>query len=427
VYVRSLIEAIDQATPETPISVIYYLFTANNETGMPLIHALRRAANRRVPIRVLTTKLSSVYLDRSGYTGQLLADRDLLRPVEFIEFGGGSSAISRGLNISDSIHEKAVIVGDRYAFFGTGNIDGQLGFMDLSYAVRPIDRGQESLLTQLQAMFDDRWTSAIRVSTPRPLRPLPSSLKILCQQHHQVDLPRPLWPDALGAIRFINTDYVPGELRPHSVQLITNDFLEMALLNLFSKTIMGRSRMPDDIVDMVLEIMDQAPSIDLVAMIFSLSKSMQDGLKQRIRSDLPTNVYTNSRQSSANFVPMGISYLESLMHILDLLTEKGTGDSIRFSTMQPDERWWFSHLKLLRTPDTVVLGSTNFNVQSTARNSELAVVVRDRDFSTHVREYLDRVVEPRFKPLNCETALLHYSQERTLLKRIVNAILRVFY
>lgn len=427
VYVQALIEAIDQADANTPISVIYYLFTANNHTGLPLISALRRAANRGVPIRVITTKLSSVYLDRSGYTAMLLADRDLKRPIEFVEFGGDSSALSNGLNISDSIHEKAVIVGDKFAFFGSGNIDGQLGFIDLSYAVRPIVVGEPSLLNHLQAMFDERWESALRVTSPKAPRALSRVLRHLCEENRTVSLPRELWEDSLGAIRFINTEYVPGEQRPASVQLITNDFLEIALLNLFSKTIIGRSRMPDDIVDVVLDILNNAESVDLVAMIFSLSKSMQEGLKERIKADLYTNIYTNSRQSSANFVPMGISYLESLVHILDLLTEKGAGDAIQFSTMQPDDRWWFSHLKLLRTPDTVILGSTNFNVQSTARNSELAVVIRDRNFSEHVKNYMTRVLDPRFKPLNCETALLHYSQERTLIKRIVNAILRVFY
>lgn len=442
VHAQALVEAIDTAEPGDHIDFLYYLITADRRIGLPVIEALRRAANREVHVRVLTSDIANIYMDRSGWDIQLLTDKSLATPIQFTKFGGWRNWF-HGLGFNDALHEKLVLIrgpaGVKVAFFGGRNLDHNETFLDLAFIVKPLNVTSSSLCDQLWQVFEDRWDTVQRLFQPLRLRrTAPRTAQIAAESHTSLspkqvrEIPSPEQvQDMDGVRRFmasagVDAEPVPGELRPAAAQVITNEMLGNARTGIFSRTLLGRARMPDDIEFKAEEILLSEKMIYLMSMIASFSPRLMGALKIAMQDAL-LRIYSNGRKAARLVVPRGVSYMVSLSAFIDLFKTPYPRGNLEVRLMAPDARYNFMHLKGIYTPRLALLLTSNLNSQSVANNTEMAIVVNDPVFAQAMLEDITRRVEPLFHELDCETALSDYETESTLFRRVLNFFVSMFY
>ena len=340
-----------------------------------------------------------------------------------------------GLKITDFIHTKILIIGKKAAIISGRNADDKDYFLDLGYIARPIIPTQESLLDQLREIAEEIWNQAERlqgVETKR-FRPVIDGVipaddektKVVFTNDQQI-------LDLAQARQFLNTDAQdpaanqnPLEFRPRKLRAIFHDCIGMALTGMFGNAMATRVRMPDDIVSALRTKLETAREFDLVAMSVFMVPELREAVVKALKNGAIGRTFTNSLSSSREFVPLGLTYIESLPWLISFLTTNAAKHLIY--TLVPSKLFRYMHHKGARIDDTVIITSSNFNVPSTATNSEIAVEIEDKDFANHFKSRLDHLAQSHFSNLTCEMALREHRSLRNQALRILSYLFNNFY
>lgn len=392
---------------------------------------------RGVKVRVLSSAIPSSIFDRFGVIARMLSDSSLLVPIEFIEFGRLNNLFA-GLNLTDSNHEKILVVGDT-VLLETRNHDAENRFLDLSYVLKPLDLNKPWLGSQLSNLAENVWSTVSRIQ--KPLRPMPPGINGHGIPAETLSIDQRLTSieqiqSYKKVIEFLDSNpekIIDEESRPESVQAIANDFLDNALTRVYPSDPRLRVHMPDDIVDSIIEDIKITAAndgeIDIISMSLFMIPRLKDAILNAAKAGIKIRIFSNGEESSRSFVPFGLTYIESLPFIADLLSLQTMGASVIL--MQPGDRWDYLHLKLVRISShirsTVYTGSSNLNRPSTTSTSEVMMRIVDQSYSQKTKMNLDNLEQNYFKMITCEEALTELTKKRTRLKRIINWFVDVFF
>lgn len=377
------VKLIDEA--QDSIRIETYDQRTDSEVGLPILHALRRAADRGVKIWFLQARLAQTVYDRYKYAEKMLADPDLTRPARVITFGGLDN-LRFNWFVFDSVHEKIFIIDEKIVITGGRNHgDVYLKWLDSGYAVTG------PIVGDYVKAFRKTWNNAAVVENiARPKNVV------------GYELPDPSKNDkiALAPKQRAALDDVfarENEKRIEKARLISNDFLASLRTGKYNG---GRRQLiPDDILDEAVKLIEDAKEIRISTLYLGLHPKMKTALVNALARGAKVRALFNGPEASGEVVPGSLSYTGSLDDAYDLMR---AGD-FAAATFQKGSLVYL-HKKTLIIDDHVFVGSHNFNRPSTFHNTELSMLVHDADFAAAMRRDYDADFMFLSKPLTMRDA-----------------------
>lgn len=434
--------AIDRARHS--IDSLTYLQSIDDEVGKPLLQAFRGAQNRKgMKGRYLWERLGSYNADFGNVAKRALADANLASPAEVIDFGGLGNLL-KGLNVTDMIHEKILIIdaGTPNEMIWIGGRNNSLHAthnLDLGIVLRRIDPSKPWIGEQIQVAFDDTWESVNRVQRPskrKALEPkvaesfdtkrLDVELRTETQETQYKEL-----VELLGKPVDPSSPLLSCEARPKKMRVLTNEFISYALTGVFGKGFESRKAMPSDILEEAAKYVAEAKRIYISTMSIRMTESFKKSLKTALKNGSEVVLFTNNREAQKTHAPWGITFEFSLPDLAELFA---VGGKLTVFALDPNlikkhvERYplvTYLHRKLIVADNHVFTGSDNFSESSAKRNSEFVIHVDDEDFASMMK----RMVESDskiFELLSCETVLTEL-KGYSLFKRGLNRIFMPIY
>ncbi|MGZ3708117.1 MAG: phospholipase D-like domain-containing protein, partial [Bdellovibrionota bacterium] len=142
---------------KTSIDIANYETRADIDPTFPLLTALREAADRGVQIRFITSWIPSELFDNHWFVPGYFMNPPARTPIQFA-FSGGTIAQDNGWNLSDSIHEKLMIIDHQIAFTGgRGYGANYLRWIDTGFAMRG------PLVAQATQAFEHLWETVLSI------------------------------------------------------------------------------------------------------------------------------------------------------------------------------------------------------------------------------------------------------------------------
>jgi len=357
---------------------------ANDEMlGIPMLQALRDAANRGVRIQLVTSKWPATVKDFDGLVARMISDPDLLWPGKVILFGGFELS-QKGWNISDSMHEKIFLVDDEVAILGGRNHAGNyLKWLDFAVLIQE-NGTKKTLLTQIKRTFEDLWFDAGAISPPEEVSDVtPSELPDLSYRR-EVSLTSTQHLELQNIHHWLSDpNFNPPGLafHPHKTRVVAHRFLHLLATGQY----LGKDRLqiPDDIVATVSPLMEKAKQIRMSSLFILFHPQMKTALKTALENGAFAEIHFNGPESSTEMVPLALSYKDSLPDLIELMRLKqkdGSPVNLKVHVMKPTD-YKYLHRKIMILDNHVFFGSHNFNLPSTLANSEVCIQVDDADFA----------------------------------------------
>ena len=429
------IAAIEQATADTPILFITYILACDESITVPFVMALRRAADRGVPVRIINSAVTTPVYDILSTCHDLLLDSALAKHIEYTEIGGLHNN-DTALILSDSTHEKILTIGD-LVFHGGRNADGAASRLDLTIATLPIDRSQANLGSQLKAQAERLWRLVTQFSPAQQNKPLTKRLKAVAHRYdrlRQIHFISEAEQEQFDDFQRFRTTFAHLEFTALNGHMTSNDFLTYALTGIYGTSREERLRMPDDIVDDIIGHLAGAHEIDIATMALIMLPRLEKAIAAAVSHGARLRIYTNDEESAGTLMPRSVSYFASLPQAVSFLrldqNNQGGPRKVNIFGLLThpvaNRELEFLHLKFMRIDDTVIWGSSNFNINSTVGNNETVAMVQSPELAAHFKNFFDDS-NHIFRPITLEQAQKDYNEGPAWGGAILDHFLRVFY
>lgn len=366
--------------------------------GLPVLKALREAADRGVRVRIITQWFFQYFYHPLNQAPSFMTNPPAATPVEYVVFGSPLSVVRHGWHPSDGIHGKVLIVDGAYALVtGRGHAEMNLRWADSSHLLKG------PLVGQSVEAFERLWPLARKygeIITPTVWRPgtTPQQQRQILPPpdgSHQKDVDRV----SAGLIRWLHAPAyrAPSEGPPaNRARLLHTDFVAQmaALMEHGHSPTAWEDRMKvlnDPALDAMVERVDAAPpgsELRFSAMYAVLHPRMKNAVAAAARRGVQVTLFTNG-----DFETPPISTLGWFASVKDMDDLARAGVRVCTFKMSPELPWVFLHLKTMVVGDTVFFGSHNVNLASSVANDELFYEVEDPRLAAQSRAFFDALVK----------------------------------
>jgi len=375
----------------------------DDDVGLPILAALRDAADRGVRVRVLTQWFFQYAYHPFNQSPSYATNPPTRVPLQYLVFGAPEDLMRHGLHASDGVHGKVLVVDDAVALStGRGHAKMNMTWIDSSNLVRG------PLVQQLTHAFGRTWDAAARFGqleqplvvrskrTPDQVKPPPSPA--------DPGVNAPWVPDADELWTWATSPRVDAP--SGRARLLHTDFVaQMAALKAQRKEPRGweerMAALTDPALDAVVARLDAAgptSKVRMTSMYALLHPRLKDALCQASVRGANVVFYTNGDFESAP-----ISTFAWFASVLDLeWLVRRCGVELFSFVRNPKTPWVFTHLKLAIIDDVTFFGSHNLNMASSLANDELFVEVEDPVLATASRAMFDRTLRDNAEPVTAE-------------------------
>lgn len=382
------------------IDLVTYGQRFDQGVALPLLSALRDAANRGVKVRYLTNRFISFAADPTEQAMRYLCGEATQVPIEMLSFGSVThDSIWSSTNF---VHEKFLIIDGKWVL--------QSGRMPDERSTHWLDKDtliKGPLVQDSKRVFNRIWRFARSQFMPcesgagiqrnfqrDELRNLEISppLELTESERQQVvsDLNWLAAPsESEGRIlregQLGSTPVPPHVLR---VRLHHYDYLQQAWSQGFPDSIEDRlSRLRDPILEALAQRieMPETRQVLLSAMSLMLAPRLKQALVRAIRErGVDVILFTNSQSANGTLAPWAINWVYALPDMIDLM-ESGARIFTLRANQEGEHPWRYLHQKLAIVDDTVFFGSHNYNLPATLCNDEATFEARGASFAQSLR------------------------------------------
>jgi len=391
------------------IDIANYDQRADIEVALPLVTALREAANRGVRVRFMVSWSSTVLFDFQNHVGEMLVDPPTRVPIEYV-IVGGPAAQDAGWGMLEGVHEKLFVVdGEHLMTTGRGIGEQYLWWLDTAFAIRG------PLVSQAEATFERVWVEARRRH-----RPYAGYLGGPTQRKPALYAPgAATTPDAAGRAE---VDRLLAWLRARRpvettgrARVLHFDFLRQARalepkpieLDLDERL----AKFHDPVTQALIARLRTARRVRMAFISTILHSDVRKALIEARRRGAEVTLFVNTRSPRLGWsrepIAAGGSLWSMALPDLDELLQAG----VRVYGFQVKEgsRWLFLHRKLAVLDDAVIFGSHNFNVPSTAYFDEASFEVESPALAGELGRLFDADLAANGEPL--DPARVHHDRE----------------
>ncbi|MEW5851332.1 MAG: phosphatidylserine/phosphatidylglycerophosphate/cardiolipin synthase family protein [Myxococcota bacterium] len=407
------------------IDVVIYEQGDDEAVGLPVLSALREAADRGVKVRIIThwffQYLTHPFNESPSYT----TNPPTAVPIEYVVFGSPIAVARSGWHPSDGIHGKIMIVDRHWALTtGRGHAEGSLGWIDSAFAMKGalVDQSQtafEELLAAAKAGGEIH-TPTFRRSerTPRQVTQWLPNEKARLDEKGKEELagliiwlhqppPQTLTTEAGRRGRLLHYDFVRqmAQLAPGAADKPW----------IFEKRL---RQLKDPVIDAAVARLSTAGAgseVRFTSMYAILHPRLKQAVIEARERGAKVSMLTNGELVAPPITTM--AYLASINDIADL-----TKHGMQVHKFRRTSPWWFMHLKLMIVDNTVFFGSHNLNVPSSAANDEMHYEIEDPKLAAECRAFFDYAVAKSTElvdPASAEAARPWGSVARTILDPVL--------
>jgi phosphatidylserine/phosphatidylglycerophosphate/cardiolipin synthase-like enzyme len=396
--VATRLEMIRRAT--VSIDLVTYGQRFEEGVALPLLSALRDAANRGVKVRYLTNRFISFSADPTEQAMRYLCGEPTRVPIEMLNFG--SVTLDSVWSSTNFIHEKFLIVDGKWVL--------QSGRMPDERSAQWLDKDtliKGPLVRDSKRVFNRIWRFARSQfmpcesgggsrrnfwrSEPRNLE-VSELLALTESERREVDSDLnwlTVEPESEGRIvsesQVASTPVAANTLR---VKLHHYDYLQQAWSQGFPDSIEDRlARLNDPILEALAQRIERPGTrqVLLSAMSLMLAPRLKQALIRAVRErGVEVILFTNSETANGTLAPWAINWVYALPDMIDLMASGARIFTLRAND-EGDHPWHYLHQKLAIIDDTVFFGSHNYNLPATLCNDEATFEVRSNPFAQSMR------------------------------------------
>ncbi|MEW5854885.1 MAG: phosphatidylserine/phosphatidylglycerophosphate/cardiolipin synthase family protein [Myxococcota bacterium] len=371
------------------VDLVLYEQGDDEAVGLPVLSALREAANRGVKVRVITQWFFQYLYHPFNESPSYTTNPPAAVPIEYVVFGSPTSVVRNGWHPSDGIHGKVLVVDRTWALTtGRGHAEMNLRWLDVSFAMKgPL---AEHTAQAFDALWEDARTYG-EVYKPAFTRPRPTAKQR--RQHlphyqaregmaaelesliHWLHRPRSVTTSTTGRGRVLHFDFVRQMARLKAERREPATWEERLTV------------LHDPMIDAFVERVERAgpgEEIRFTSMYAMLHPRAKQAVLTAHRRGVRVVMFTNEGLVAPPITTF--AWMASLRDIDDLAA---AGAEVYLFQKVSREPWDFLHLKLAVVGDTVFFGSHNLNVASSAANDEMAFEVEDPVLAADARAFFD--------------------------------------
>jgi phosphatidylserine/phosphatidylglycerophosphate/cardiolipin synthase-like enzyme len=370
------------------IDLAIYDQRTDSAVAMPILKALRDAANRGVKVRFLTAWHASYAGDIRQEAPRYLTEPPTKNPIDYILFGG-TELEALGWRFSDTVHHKQLIVdGEITLTTGRGHAEVYLKWIDTAALIRGL------LLVQTMAAFERAWKIASAYRKPYARKrswfsPDRAAVPEFVPDEEKTRIRGPEVDEYLDAAQFMgNPDFVPPGLRAGSViraRTLYHDMLEQ--LDQLPKRPTSydfdeRAKiLKDPVIDALLEKLAKAKDVRINTLSVILLPRVREALGAAARRGAKVEIFTDGKAAVETIVPGAPPWTVSLPELEELLAA-----GVKIFSFEPKGGWEYLHRKLAFLDDTTFYGSHNYNLPSTTANDELSYEFESAELTAFLRK-----------------------------------------
>jgi phosphatidylserine/phosphatidylglycerophosphate/cardiolipin synthase-like enzyme len=378
------------------IEIVQYLQGNDTTVAMPLLSALRDAANRGVQVRFATSFMPSVAYDPLITVGAYLTGKSTLVPIQYLVF-----TPHREWGTFDAIHEKLIIVDGKWVITG-GRAYGEkfLSWLDDGFFLKgTMARDAERIFERiwyftrahnhLFGLEDRDAASEHGFAEPFKHYESPASIALTPEQVLEAaELYRWMESPASGNAT------VRG-------RILHFDYVQQLWMKNFPRETSDRLALFDDpVLNAVMERVARPETRDV--MICSMSLMLHPRFKRVLidaaHRGVKIRILTDSKSSAGSVAPLALNFKYALPDMHELLL---AGVQISALEANPSKHAWaYLHKKLALVDDDVFMGSHNFNLPSTLYNDEAEFEIEDPTLAASLRARLEAQMALVGRPLN---------------------------
>ncbi len=410
------------------IDIIVYDQRSDEVHALPLLVALREAADRGVRIRFLTNWLSRALGDSDAIAPKLLTTP---RPKGIVEYYmvGGFPAISAGWLAADAIHEKLLIIDGKVLLTTGRGFGGPYDhWLDTAYLIRG------NLVSQAQTAFNEVYSVVKRnFEKFRPQGPLGEKKRArLMETGKNALLENSLTPEGSRAVELLQWGFEPpacaspeGEGCGPTVRgrLLHNEVIhQVAKLGPHSvSNLQDRmERVKDDILAAVIERSQNASKSVLFTTLSTLTpKPLRQAFAGAIQRGVSVTGFTNGPRAYEDVGPWPLPWTVGLYSMKNLLDD---GILLKqFSRPDPSAYYSFLHRKVALFDDSaIIFGSHNLNLPSSTNNDEISFEIESPKLNSELREIFEQEKEAGyFQSISREEVTRDSETWSALLQRMI--------
>jgi putative cardiolipin synthase len=377
-------------------SIDLALYEQGDDTvGLPILAALREAADRGVKVRVITQWFFQYLYHPLNTSPSFTTDPPTAVPIEYVVFGAPASIIEHGWHPSDGVHGKVLIVDRVWCIStGRGHADMNMRWIDMSNLMKG------PLVEQVATAFDKLWPVAVQggervlprfartTPTPAQQRPhaTPTDRSLDAPWHAQLeDLlawlhRKPAAPDGTPRRgRLLHTDFVAQLTKLHDQGLTPRSWDERKTL------------VEDPVLDAVVDRLNnthEGSQVRFTSMYAVLHPRLKEALCVAHQKGARITMYTNGDYESPPISTL--AWFAAIQDLDEVVSKCGVElFTFRHNAQLP---WVFTHLKLMVVDDTTYFGSHNLNMASSLANDEMFLEVEDPGLAAASRAYFDAIL-----------------------------------
>lgn len=391
------------------IDIANYDQRADIEVALPLVTALREAANRGVRVRFMVSWSSTVLFDFQNKVGEMLVDPPTRAPIEYV-IVGGPAAQDAGWGMLEGVHEKLFLVdGEMLMTTGRGIGEQYLWWLDTAFLIRG------PLVPQAITTFERVWSEARRRHRPyagylggqtqrRPALYAPGAAT-MPDVAGRAEVDRLLaWvrqkrdAEIVGRARVLHFDFLrqARALEPKPIELDLDERL---------------AKFEDPVTRALIARLATAKSVRMAFISTILHADVRRALIEARRRGADVTLFVNTRSPRLGWsrepIVAGGSLWSMALPDLDELLQAGV--RVHGFQVRDGSRWLFLHRKLAVLDDTVIFGSHNFNVPSTAYFDEASFEVESATLASELARLFDADVAANGELV--DAARVHHDRE----------------
>ncbi len=380
---------------ERTLDVVVFEQMADPDVGLPILSAIRDAANRGVRVRFVTCWIAQVVKDKKNLSGKYLLNPPTRAPIDFIIFGGKKQKHGKW-DLADSVHEKLIIADDSVVLAtGRGHSNSYVNWLDTSFLIGG------PLVAQSVDAFERIW-AAVRVEhdpmigNPRAPEPprhdvLPS-MRIASSELAELDAHVQVVERKMAGTSEAGASPARGRILHFDM---IRQYQEMGYR--IRRGVYGRARAyTDPIVDAVLARLPSARSVRYSTLSVLPHPVLREALIEAAQRGVEVHIQANGEGAALD--PLNAPFYSSLWDIRRMFRE-GRG-RIHVHGLEPGRAhpWTYTHRKMAviedasgdPSRDAVIFGSHNLNIGSSSYNDELSYEVEGGSFAAEYRAIFDR-------------------------------------
>lgn len=358
------------------IDIVQYLQGSDPGVAMPLLSALRDAANRGVKVRFVSNNSASRAVDMTIAFGEYLKRIPTAVPIDCLIFTQG-----KGYSAFEGFHEKLLVVDGKWAITG-GRAYGQefLDWLDDGFFMKG------ALARDAQEAFERIWKFGTSVK-PLFMRDVPPARGWTPSFRRHLPLPvLELDPEERRAAEEVyawmdRVEPLESEVRARG-RVLHFDLVQQVWMRGFPKGLVSRlAQLEDPILASLIARLGRPETREawISSMSLMLHPEYKTALINASRRGVAIHLFTNSRDTNGEFAPRAVNWKYALPDMRDLLQ---AGISIHVvEAGRGTHPWVYLHKKLAIVDDTAYFGSHNFNLPSSVFVDELSFEVEDAVFA----------------------------------------------